>query len=58
METLTCFDGSPFQLASRELLATNGKILGELQQLFADMFAGRNLEPILTPREFAAGTSK
>ena len=27
---------------------------GELMGLFADMFAGRNLAPILTPQEFAA----
>ncbi len=25
-----------------------------MEHLFADMFAGRNLEPILTPAEFAA----
>jgi myo-inositol-1(or 4)-monophosphatase len=25
-----------------------------MQQLFADLFAGRNLEPIPTPAEFAA----
>jgi myo-inositol-1(or 4)-monophosphatase len=56
--TLTSFDGSPFQLASRELLATNGKIYGELVQLFADLFAGRNLEPIITPREFQEGKTE
>ncbi len=49
---ITRFDGSPFRLDSREVLATNGKIGGELRLVFADMFAGKNLEPILTPEEF------
>jgi myo-inositol-1(or 4)-monophosphatase len=52
--TLTHFDGSKFTLDSREVLATNGLIGGEMQKLFVDMFAGRNLEPIPTPAEFAA----
>jgi myo-inositol-1(or 4)-monophosphatase len=52
--TVTHFDGSRFTLDSREVLATNGLIALEMQQLFADMFAGRNLEPIPTPAEFAA----
>jgi myo-inositol-1(or 4)-monophosphatase len=39
---------------SAEVLATNGKIHQPLIALFADMFAGRNLEPIQSPREFAA----
>ena len=46
------FDGSPFRLDSREVLATNAKIGSELRAVFADMFAGRNLEPIPTPEEF------
>jgi myo-inositol-1(or 4)-monophosphatase len=52
--TITHFDGSPFTLDSRETLATNGLIHAEMQALFADMFAGKNLEPIPTPAEFAA----
>jgi myo-inositol-1(or 4)-monophosphatase len=52
--TVTHFDGGRFKLDSREVLATNGLIAAEMQQLFADMFAGRNLEPIPTPAEFAA----
>jgi myo-inositol-1(or 4)-monophosphatase len=52
--TLTYFDGSPFQLSSKEILATNGLIFPELSKVFADMFAGRNLTPVLTPRQFAA----
>ena len=52
--TVTHFDGSRVTLDSREVLATNGLIAAEMQHLFADMFAGRNLEPIPTPAEFAA----
>jgi myo-inositol-1(or 4)-monophosphatase len=51
---ITHFDGGQFTLDSREILATNGLIHGEMEVLFADMFAGRNLEPIPTPAEFAA----
>ena len=51
---ITHFDGSRFTLDSREIFATNGLIHGEMQTLFADMFAGRNLEPIPSPAEFAA----
>ncbi len=51
--TVTGFDGSPFKLDSREVLATNGIIDKEIIALFQDMFAGRGLEPIPTPREFA-----
>ena len=51
---VTHFDGGKFTLDSREVLATNGLINAEMQVLFADMFAGKNLEPIPTPAEFAA----
>ena len=51
---ITQFDGSKFRLDSREVFATNGLIHDEMQALFADMFAGRNLEAIPTPAEFAA----
>jgi myo-inositol-1(or 4)-monophosphatase len=51
---VTGFSGKPFKLDSREVLASNGLLHGELMGLFADMFAGRNLAPILTPQEFAA----
>jgi myo-inositol-1(or 4)-monophosphatase len=51
---VTHFDGGKFTLDSREVLATNGLIHAEMQQLFTDLFAGRNLEPIPTPAEFAA----
>jgi myo-inositol-1(or 4)-monophosphatase len=48
------FDGGKFTLDSREVLATNGLIRGELEHIFKEMFAGRNLDPIPTPAEFAA----
>jgi myo-inositol-1(or 4)-monophosphatase len=51
---ITHFDGSRFTLDSREVLATNGLIQEEMQVLFVDLFAGRNLSPIPTPAEFAA----
>ncbi len=52
--TLTRLDGSPFRLDSEEVLATNGPLERELIPLFADMFAGRNPAPMLSPAEFAA----
>lgn len=51
---VTQFDGGTFTLDSRETLATNGGIAGELEHIFAEMFAGRGMEPIPTPAEFAA----
>jgi myo-inositol-1(or 4)-monophosphatase len=48
------FDGGKFTLDSREVLATNGLIQGEMTHIFTEMFAGRDLEPIPTPAEFAA----
>jgi myo-inositol-1(or 4)-monophosphatase len=50
---VTDFAGNGFKLDSREILASNGLIQGELVALFNDMFAGRNLAPIPTPQEFA-----
>ncbi len=52
--TMTRFDGSRFLLNSEEIFATNGLIHAEMGALFADMFAGRGLERIPTPQEFAA----
>jgi len=52
--TITHFDGGKFTLDSREVFATNGLIHDEMKQLFEDMFAGRHLERIPTPAEFAA----
>jgi myo-inositol-1(or 4)-monophosphatase len=50
---VTSFAGDPYRLDSREILATNGLIHGELVELFRNMFAGRDLAPIPTPQEFA-----
>ena len=50
---LSDFAGGEFQLDSRETLASNGFIHGELVELFKNMFAGRDLSPIPTPQEFA-----
>jgi len=50
---VTGFADEPYRLDSREILASNGLIHEELIQLFAEMFAGRNLAPIPTPQEFA-----
>jgi myo-inositol-1(or 4)-monophosphatase len=52
--TATHFDGGRFTLDSREVFATNGLIFGEMKHLFVEMFAGRGLEAIPTPAEFAA----
>jgi myo-inositol-1(or 4)-monophosphatase len=51
---VTDFFGKHFRLDSREILASNGLIHEELLGLFADMFAGRDLAMIPTPREYAA----
>ncbi len=50
---VSSFAGDPYRLDSREILASNGLIHGELIELFTNMFAGRDLAPILTPQEFA-----
>ena len=55
---ITHFDGSKFTLDSVEVFATNGLIHDEMQALFVDMFAGKNLSPIPTPAEFAALRAK
>jgi len=52
--TVTRMDGSPFCLDSHEVLATNCHIQEEMMKLFGDMFAGRDIDPIPTPAEFAA----
>jgi myo-inositol-1(or 4)-monophosphatase len=51
---VTDFHGGPFQLDSRETLATNGLIHAALQHEFQEIFAGRGVEPLPDPREYAA----
>jgi myo-inositol-1(or 4)-monophosphatase len=50
---VTCFDGTPFRLDSREVLATNGLIHDEVVANFREIFAGRGLEPLPSPVEYA-----
>ena len=57
-EKLPNGDGFQYAIANYiseggQVLATNGLILGEMQHLFTEMFAGRGLEDIPTPAEFA-----
>ena len=51
---VTHFDGGRFTLDSRETLATNGLIAGEMVESFQEMFAGRGMGEIPSPAEFAA----
>jgi myo-inositol-1(or 4)-monophosphatase len=55
---LSHFDGGKFTLDSRETLATNGLIHEEMVKLFEDLFAGRDLTPIPSAKEFAAMRAK
>ena len=49
---VTDFSGKKYRLDSREILASNGRVHAELQGLFGDMFAGRNLGEMVTPAEY------
>jgi myo-inositol-1(or 4)-monophosphatase len=49
---VSSFDGSPFQLNSRETLASNGLIHPALVHEFQEIFAGRGLDPLPDPREY------
>jgi myo-inositol-1(or 4)-monophosphatase len=51
---VTNFEGGPFELSSRQTLATNGLIHESLQHEFHEIFAGRGLEPLPDPREYSA----
>ncbi len=52
---VSVFDGGPRELNSREVLATNGNIHNEMLETFEALFAGRDLDPIPTPAEYAEG---
>jgi len=52
--TVSHVNGGRFRLDSREVLATNTLIQDELVHIFREMFAGRELDAIPTPAEFAA----
>jgi myo-inositol-1(or 4)-monophosphatase len=49
---VTRFDGSSFELNSRETVASNGRIHDELLKEFAEIFEGRGLEALPDPREY------
>jgi myo-inositol-1(or 4)-monophosphatase len=49
---VTRFDGSPFEINSRETVASNGLIHEALLREFEDVFAGRGLEPLPDPRVY------
>jgi myo-inositol-1(or 4)-monophosphatase len=49
---VTRFDGSPFELNSRETVASNGLLHEELLAEFKEIFAGRGMEPLPDPREY------
>ena len=46
---VTDFSGGPFQLNSRETLASNGLVHAALVDEFQKIFAGRDLEPLPSP---------
>ncbi|HXZ79766.1 MAG TPA: inositol monophosphatase family protein [Terriglobales bacterium] len=50
---ITRFDGTPWRLDSKETLATNGLLQQEFIELFRDIFAGRGLEDLPSPTEYA-----
>jgi myo-inositol-1(or 4)-monophosphatase len=49
---VTRFDGSAFEINSRETVASNGLIHQALLREFEDVFAGRGLEPLPDPRVY------
>ena len=50
--TVTGFRGQPFEIASREVVATNSMIHPALLAEFAAIFAGRDLEPLASPVDY------
>ena len=55
---VTDFSGGPFQLNSRETLASNGVVHEALLAEFRAIFAGRDLEPPPSPVEYAVNRGK
>ena len=49
---VTRFDGSPFELNSRETVASNGLLHDALLAEFQEIFAGRGMETLPDPREY------
>ncbi len=54
---VTDFSGGPFQIASRETLASNGLVHGALLHEFQEILAGRGLEELPSPVAYARGRS-
>jgi myo-inositol-1(or 4)-monophosphatase len=54
---VTDLSGGPFQIASRETLATNGLVHEALIHEFQEIFAGRGLEELPNPVAYARGRS-
>jgi myo-inositol-1(or 4)-monophosphatase len=52
------FANQEFKIDSREVLVSNGLIHGELVSLFENLFAGRELSPIMSPQRFAEQRAK
>jgi myo-inositol-1(or 4)-monophosphatase len=52
---VTDFSGGPFEIASRETLASNGLVHNALLHEFKEIFAGRGLEELPSPVGYAQG---
>jgi myo-inositol-1(or 4)-monophosphatase len=52
--TVTRFDGTPFNIDSKETMASNGLIHEELLQNFREIFAGRGLEDLPSLADYTA----
>jgi myo-inositol-1(or 4)-monophosphatase len=50
---VTNFAGGPFELDSRETLASNGLVHDALVHEFQEIFAGRGLDELPSPGEYA-----
>jgi myo-inositol-1(or 4)-monophosphatase len=46
------FDGSPFEIDSRETLASNKLLHPALVHEFKEIFAGRGLDPLPSPLDY------
>jgi len=49
---VTRFDGSPFELDSRETLGSNGLVHDALLREFQEIFAGRGIDPLPDARDY------
>ena len=54
---VTRFDGSPFRLDSKETLASNGLLHDEMMRAFAQIMAGKDMDPLPSPEEWAKSRS-